>query len=110
MTIVKGRSHAGMLVLFHLDRIRPFVLDGVPEAMQRAYARITAPRKHDLRHATRADQLIVNHIGSHADHGQSAPLLANDFVPRGKRDQVRESFEGNGVVIAHKFPDCFSEL
>ena len=105
-----SRSHAGMLVLFHGNRIRPLLLDRIAQAVQRAHARISAPRKHDLRHAARADQLIVNHIGSHADHRQSAPLLANDFMPGGERDQVRESFERNGVAVAHELSDCFLKL
>ena len=68
---------------------------------------LALPGKHDLRHATGTDQLVVNHIGSHADYCQATPLLANDFVPGGERDQVRESFEGNGVAArALKFPDC----
>jgi len=78
--------------------------------MQRADARVAAPRKHDLRHATRADQLIVNHVGSHADYGQSATLLPNDFMAGREWDEVCEPFERHSVVVAYEFRDCFFKL
>ena len=74
-----------------------------------AHARISAPRKDDLRHASRADQLIVDHIGSHADHRQIALLLADDLMPRGERNQVREAFERHHVAVAHRFADRFGK-
>ena len=54
-----------------------------------------------------ADELIVDQIRGHADHGEIAFALPYDLVPRGERDQVREPFQGDRVAVANRFADRF---
>ena len=54
------RRHPGVRVLLELERRRPAVLDRVAEAVQRADARVAAPREDELPRAAGADQLVVD--------------------------------------------------
>ena len=77
-----ARRHAGVAVLFDLERVRPLVLDGVAKALQRADAGIAAPRERQLGDAAGTDQLVVDHVGRHPHEVQVASLLADDLVRR----------------------------
>ena len=59
--------------------------------------------------AATADQLVVDEVRRHPDNGQVAPPLADDFMSRRRRDQVREALQGDRVAVANHFPDGFLE-
>src|SRR5215212_5856766 len=88
-------------MLLELERLRPAVLDGIAKAVQRADARVAAPRENELARAAHPDQLVVDEIRRHAHERELAPLLPDQLVPRGVRDQVREPLERDGVAVAH---------
>ncbi|MNP62146.1 hypothetical protein D3C76_1573980 [compost metagenome] len=67
--------------------------------MQRTHTRVTAPGEDQLAGATGADQLVVDQVRSHAHQGQVALALTDDLVAGGSRDQVGETFEGDGIAI-----------
>jgi hypothetical protein len=90
-----------------LDRLRPTVFDSVAKAMQRSDTRIPSPGKDDLLDAPRPDKLIVNLVGRHADHREVALRLADNLMPGGEGDQVREAFKGDRVAIANRLADRF---
>jgi hypothetical protein len=100
-----GRRHTGVRVFFDLDGLRPAVFDRIAQAVQRSDARIPAPGEDNLLDAAGADELIVDQIRRHADHGEIALGLADDLVPGGEGDQVGEPFEGDGVAVSNRFPD-----
>ena len=102
-----GRRHAGMRVFFDLDGLGPVVFDRVAQAVQRPDARISAPGEDDLLDAPGADELIVDQVRGHADHGEIALGLPDDLVSGGERDQVREPFQGDRVAVANRFADRF---
>ena len=77
--------------------------------MQRSHAGIAAPGENQLRCAARADQLIVDQIRRHPDQRQIAPPLADDFVPGGKGNQVREAFQRHDIAVANHFLDRLFE-
>ncbi len=104
-----SRGHAGMRVLFERERSGPALLHGVAQAMQRADARIAAPRKNQLRRAAGADQLIVNQIRCHPDQRQIAAALADDLVTGGERNQVSEAFQSHNITVANHFLDRLFE-
>ena len=58
-----GGGHAGMAVLVQFQRLRPLLLDGIAQTMQRADARIAAPGEGELSRAAHADQLVVDQVG-----------------------------------------------
>ena len=93
--------HRGVRMLDDLDLVRPAVLVGVPETVQRADARIAAPGKRHALGAAHADQLVVNQIRRHADQREAFAFLADDFMPRRKGNEMREAFHGNRVAILH---------
>ena len=68
--------------------------------MQRADAGIANPGEYQLVGAAHADELIVNEVGGHSDQGQVAAALADDLVPRRKRDEMGESLHGHRIAIA----------
>ena len=92
-------GHGAVAVLLQRQRPRPAVLHRVPEAVQRADARIPAPREHEPRRAAGADQLIVDDVRRHPHERQVATLLPNHLVARGERNQVGEALHGDGVAI-----------
>jgi len=98
-----------MRMFLDRQRARPLVLDRVAQTMQRADARIAAPREDQLRHAARANHLVVDDVRRQAHHGQVAAPLTDDLVPRGERDEMREPLEGKTVAVAHKLLDGFPE-
>ena len=104
-----GGGHAGMRVLFELERSAASLLHRVAQAMQRADAGIAAPGKHQLRGAAGADQLIVDQVGRHADQRQIAPALADDLVSGGERNQVSEAFQRHDVAVMNHFLDRLLE-
>src|SRR5205085_8015529 len=69
---------------------------------ERADTRISAPREDQLRDAAGANQLVVDDVRRHPDDRQIAPALANDLVPRRKRNQVGKPFERNDVTVANE--------
>jgi hypothetical protein len=95
-----GVGHGGVRMLLDRDRRRPAVLVGIPEAMQRADAGIADPGEYELIGTAHADELIVNEVGRHSDQGEMAAALADDLVPRRKRDEMGEPLHGHRVAIA----------
>ena len=98
-----------MGVLFECQWIGPALLHGIAQTMQRPDAGIAAPRKDQLRHATGADQLIVNQIRGHADERQIAAALTDDLVTGGEWNQVSEALQSHNVTVANHFLDRLFE-
>ncbi len=94
-------GHAGVAVLFDVERVRPLVLDRVAESLQRADPGIAAPREGQLGDASGTDQLVVDDVGCHAHEMQVAALLADDLVTGGMRDQMGETLERQRVAVVH---------
>ena len=69
--------------------------------VQRADTRVAEPAEDQLRGAPCGNHLVVDQIGRHARQRQVAALLSNDLVPCGKRDAVRESFDGHRIAVVH---------
>src|SRR5690348_12634503 len=67
--------------------------------MERADARVAAPREDQLARAAHADELIVDQVGGHADEREIALALADDLVPRGEGDEMREPLERDGAPV-----------
>ena len=100
-----GVRHSGVAVLFDFERVRPIVLDRIPQAVQWADAGISAPGEHQLARASAADHLVVEQVRGHADQGQIAALLADNLVTGGERNQVGEAFERHRVAVVDEFGD-----
>jgi hypothetical protein len=98
-----------MRVFFNLERARPVVLLSIPEPMKQTEAWIAGLGKDELLGAAHPDHLVVDNIGAHADEREIPALLPNDFVARGERDQMTESFERHTIAIMDEFGDCVSE-
>jgi hypothetical protein len=97
-----GVGHRRVAVLLELDRARPPVLDRVAQPVQRADARVAAPREDEALHEAGPDQLVVEQIRRHPDQRQLADPLADDLVAGRKRDQMREPLHGDAVARAHQ--------
>ncbi len=94
-------GHGRMAVFEDLDRMRPAFLDRIAQPVQRTHTGVAAPGKDQLLGAAGADHLVVDQIRRHADQGQIAFLLADDFVAGRKRNQMREAFQGRGGPVGH---------
>ena len=103
-----GGGHAGVRVLLDLERRRPAVLDRVAQPVQRADARVAAPREDELARAAHPDQLVVDHVRRHPDERQVAPALPDQLVAGGVRDQVGEALERDDVAVVHQVGDRFA--
>ncbi len=97
--------HAGMAVLFQLQRPGPVALDRVAKAVQRADARVAAPGEDEFGGATGADELVVDEVGRHPDEGEIASALPDDLVAGGERNQMRKAFERNDVAVVDQARD-----
>ena len=109
-----GSGHVGIrqvsvAVFLNFERPGPVVLDGVTKTVQGTDAGVSTPGKNELFRAAGSDQLIVDHVRSHAHQRELSPLLPNDFVSRRERNQVRESLHRHGVAVAHQRSHCFPE-
>ena len=91
-----------MAVLFDFQRLWPLFLDGIAQTVQGTNARVATPGKDQLSCTTGTDQLVVHQIRRHPHQSQVFLALTDDFMTRCSRDQVGETFKGNGVTIAHK--------
>ena len=98
-----------MAVLLDLERVRPLVLDRVAEPVQRADARVAAPRERQLGGAAGTDQLVVDDVGRHPHEVQVAAALADDLVPGGVRDQVGEALHRQRVAVVHVLGDGLAQ-
>ena len=101
--------HPGVAVLLDLERARPAVLDRVPEPVQRAHPGIAAPGEDQLAHAARADQLVVNQVRRHPDHGEVPASLPYHLVPGRERDQVGEPLHRDDVAVVYRPPYSLRE-
>ena len=101
--------HAGVAVLFQLQRPGPGVLHRITEPVQRADAGIAAPGEDQPAHAAGADELVVDHVRGHPDQREVAALLPDHFVPGGERNEVGEAFHGHGVAVMNGRGDGFGE-
>ena len=82
---------------------------GVAEAVQRSYAWIASPGESQASGAAHANQLVINQIRRHADQAKIAPLLANDFVSCGGRNQMSKAFERNRIAVMDQFGNSFAQ-
>ena len=96
-------------VLFNLEWMRPFVLHGIAQAMQRPDTGIATPRENQLPRASRANQLIEDHIRRHAYQRKVVPLLSNHLMPCRKRDQMREPLHRQHIAVMHHVTDCIAQ-
>ena len=103
------RRHAGVGVLLELERPRPAVLDRVAQPVERADARVAAPREDELPRTAHADHLVVDDVGRHPDELEVAPPLPDQLVTGRMRDQVREALERDGVAVADVLGDRFAQ-
>ena len=87
------------------ERIRPGILDGVAQAVQRADAGIAGPREHQLFGAAHPDQLIVDDVRRHADQRQVLAALANDLMAGGGRNEVGETLHRHNIAVADRRGD-----
>src|ERR1700730_14290380 len=89
------------------DRQRrgPVRRDRLPQPMQRADTRISTPGKSQSARAPHPDHLVIDQVRRHADEMEVAPLLSDDLVPGGVRDEMCESFQGNTLPVMHVAPD-----
>jgi hypothetical protein len=76
-------------VLLDRERLRPAVLDRVAQTMQRAHPGLP-PQENTSFGTAHADELIVKQVRRHLDEGQPAPLLADDLMSGGIRDEMGE--------------------
>src|SRR5580704_8461720 len=77
--------------------------------MQRADTGISAPGKSQSARASHTDHLVIDQVRRHADQMEVAPLLSDDLVPGGMRDEMRESLQGNTLPVMDVAPDCIGE-
>ncbi len=73
-----------------------------PHRVKSAHAGIPGPGKHELLDTTCLDQLVIDEIRRQPDGSQSSPLLADDLMPGGKANQVREPVDDEAVAIVHR--------
>ncbi|MCY1432144.1 hypothetical protein D9M71_481340 [compost metagenome] len=97
-----GIGQVGVTVLFDFQRVWPLFLDGVTQAMQGADTRVAAPGENQLAGTTGTDQLVVDQVRGHPHQGQVFLALANDFVTRGRRDQVSKAFERDRIAVVYE--------
>ncbi len=98
-----------MRVFFNLERARPVVLLSIPEPMKQTEAWIAGPGKDELAGTAHPDHLVVNNVGAQADEREIPALLPNDFMARGERDQMTESFKRYTIPIMDEFGDGVSK-
>jgi len=96
-------------MLFDLERLRPALLDGIPEAMQRADARVASPGENQLLRAAGANQLVVEEIRRHPNQRQVADALTDDLVARRERNEMREALECDPMPRPDHLPDGVCE-
>ena len=90
-----------MGVLLQLERRSAFAFDGATEGVKRARAGVPGPREDQLPGAAGRDHLIVDEIGREPAEDEVAAALADDLVPRGEADQVREALDHHRVAVVH---------
>ena len=100
----EAHDHPEMRVLLDFD-LRRLRLYRAAERVQAADARIARPAEHHLADASRSDQLVVDEIRGQTAHRETALPLANDFVPGGKRNEVGEPLERDGLSVGNELPD-----
>jgi hypothetical protein len=95
-----GIGHGGVGMLLDGNRRRPAVLVGIAEPVQRANTGVPDPGEYELIGAAHADELIVNEVGRHSDQGEVPAALADDLVPRRKRDEMGEPLHSHRIAVA----------
>jgi len=85
------------------------VLHAVAQPLERAHARVAGVRKDDLAGAARGHHLVVNQVRGGTRQDEVFPSLANDFVPGGKRDEVRKAGGIHKVPVVHVLSDGFAQ-
>jgi hypothetical protein len=96
-------------VLVDLEGVRPAVLDGVAEPVQRADARVAAPAEHQPAGHAHADHLLVDQVRGHPDQREVAALLADHLLPGQRRDEVGEALEGQHVAVVDQAGDRLAQ-
>jgi hypothetical protein len=96
-------------VFLYLKRTGPAVLHGVAEAVQGANTGVPTPGEDQFLGAAHPDHLVVDEVRGHPDQGQVPPLLADDLVASGGRNEVREAFEGDRVAVVDQFGYCLAQ-
>ncbi len=90
-----------MAPLLNRQRSRPAILHRVAKAVQRPYARISAPRKSQLLCAPSSNQLVIDDVRGHANQRQVSSALANNLVPGGKWNEMGKPLQRNAVAVVH---------
>ena len=71
------------------------------QPLERADARVAGVRKDDLAGAARGNHLVINQVGRGARQDEVFYLLADNFVPGGKGDEVRKAGSIHQVPRVH---------
>ncbi len=103
-------GHPGVAVLLELDRPWPVVLDGIAQAVQRPDAGVAGVGEDQPAGGSRADHLVVQDVGSHADELELTTALAQHLVAGGKRDQMGEPLKRDRVAVAHELRHPLRQL
>src|SRR5262249_3679773 len=101
-----GVGKIAMTVFLDFERRRPILFDSVAQTVQGTDAGISTPRKNQLLCAARANELVVNDVGSHSNQREVLSALANDFMACGEGNQMSETFHGYGVAIVNVRANC----
>jgi hypothetical protein len=99
-----------MAVFFDLEWARPIPLDRIAQPMQRSDAGVATPREDELARTPGTDHLVVQKIGGHPDEGEIPQPLPDNLVSGCKRNQMRESFERDGVSRVNRTSDRLVQL
>ena len=86
-----------MGVLLDSERSREIALDRPPDSVQRADAGVAEPAEDELSGGSGGHHLVHQEIRREADQGEIPPPLPDDFVARGKGDQMGEPLEDHRV-------------
>ncbi len=82
---------------------------GAPVVVSQPFADVAHPGSPHFAHTSRTDKLIEEHIRDGADQRQVAPLLANEFMPGGKRDErLQRQPQRDRCSIWHKAFDSLT--
>src|SRR6185503_14821804 len=98
------RDHPEVAVLLDLE-LRRGCLDPAPDRVEPTDPRISQPREHELAGDAARDHLVVDHVGCEPGERQVALALADDLVPGGEADEVREALDRDRVAVADELRD-----
>lgn len=104
-----GVRHGCMAMLFDLQGMRPALLHGITQTVQRTHPWIPSPGESQFSCAAGTDQQVVNQIRGHAYQVQIFLVLPDELMGRSCRNQMGKAFEGDGVAIVDEAFDGFAQ-